>query len=72
MRRFVDEQGLGWDVVVGRESWGGMVALFVPQSGDVMQKALSADSHAEAQAVLESATDAELRAMLAQAQPKTR
>ncbi|MEJ2215045.1 MAG: hypothetical protein P8099_00380 [Gemmatimonadota bacterium] len=72
MRRFVDEEGRGWDVVIGRESWGGMVALFVPQSGEeVRQKALVADSHAEAQAMLDGATDEELRSLLAQARPKT-
>lgn len=71
MRRFVDEEGRGWEVIIGRESWGGMVALFVPESGDVMQKALMADSHAEAQVMLDGATEDELRDLLAQAQPKT-
>ncbi len=71
MRRFVDEEGRGWEVIIGRESWGGMVALFVPESGDVMQKALTADSHAEAQVMLDGATEDELQALLAQAQPKT-
>jgi hypothetical protein len=71
MRRFIDEDGRGWEVIIGRESWGGMVALFVPQGGDVLQKALTADSHAEAQAMLDGATEDELRALLAQAQPRT-
>lgn len=72
MRRFVDDEGRGWDVVIGRQSWGGMVALFVPQSGEnVLQKDLAADSHAEAQAMLDGATDDELRSLLAQAQPKS-
>lgn len=71
MRRFVDEDGQGWEVIIGRESWGGMVALFVPASGAVLQKALTADSHAEAQAMLDGATEDELRALLAQARPKT-
>lgn len=71
MRRFVDEDGQDWEVIIGRESWGGMVALFVPRSGDVLQMALSADSHVEAQAMLDAATEDELRALLAQAQPKT-
>ncbi|MEJ2184312.1 MAG: hypothetical protein P8Z36_00065 [Gemmatimonadota bacterium] len=71
MRRFVDEDGRGWEVIIGRESWGGMVALFVPASGEVLQKALTADSHAEAQAMLDGATEDELRALLAQARPKT-
>jgi hypothetical protein len=71
MRRFIDEDGLGWEVIIGRESWGGMIALFVPESGDVLQKALTAESHAEAQAILDAATEDELRSLLAQAQPKT-
>jgi hypothetical protein len=37
----------------------------------VLQKALTADSHAEAQAMLDGATEDELRALLAQAQPRT-
>ncbi len=30
MRRFTDETGSVWDVVVGHESWGTLYALFVP------------------------------------------
>ena len=30
MRRFTDPQGDLWDVVIGRESWGTICALFVP------------------------------------------
>lgn len=30
MRRIEDERKQGWDVVVGRESWGAFYALFVP------------------------------------------
>lgn len=41
MLRFVDALGNSWDVVVGRESWGAVVALFVPvKSGPPMRQAL--------------------------------
>ena len=41
MLRFVDPLGNTWDVVVGRESWGAVVALFVPvTSGQPMRQAL--------------------------------
>lgn len=32
MRTFTDEQGRDWDVVAGRESWGSIVALFIPRT----------------------------------------
>ena len=32
MRRFTDRLGQRWDVVLGRESWGTLLALFVPAS----------------------------------------
>jgi len=31
VRRFDDPEGRSWDLVVGRESWGSFVALFVPR-----------------------------------------
>lgn len=34
MRRFHDGDGHAWDVVLGRESWGTLLALFVPVSDD--------------------------------------
>jgi hypothetical protein len=41
MLRFVESLGNTWDVVVGRESWGAVVALFVPvKSGQPMRQAL--------------------------------
>jgi hypothetical protein len=30
MKRFTDRHGHDWDVVLGRESWGAQLALFVP------------------------------------------
>lgn len=74
MRRFTDEEGRRWDVVLGRESWGTMIALFVPVDGrddDVRQVVLQAESYAEAQALLGDAGDVELRTMLERGSPKT-
>ena len=48
MLRFSDRTGLEWDVVLGRESWGAIVVLFVPRTADdvpVRQVALTAASY---------------------------
>ena len=34
MRAFRSEDGFEWDVVVGRESWGTIVAMFIPRQGN--------------------------------------
>ncbi len=39
MRRFRDGAGQEWDVVLGRESFGGLLALFVPVGGGVARQA---------------------------------
>jgi hypothetical protein len=40
MRRFRDRDGVEWDVVLGRESWGTLLALFVPvASGPAVRQA---------------------------------
>ncbi|MFP3948586.1 MAG: hypothetical protein ACOC8K_02340 [Gemmatimonadota bacterium] len=48
--KFEDEEGRIWEIVVGRESWGGFLALFVPadDEGGIRQAAVDADGHAEA------------------------
>jgi hypothetical protein len=62
MRRFVDPKGRAWEVVVGRESWGSFVAIFVPVdgAGDVRQSALAATGHEEASAQLERLDERDL------------
>lgn len=42
MRRVTDEQGLTWDVTVGRESYGMQVFLFMPRDNSGVRKALMA------------------------------
>jgi hypothetical protein len=67
MRRFRDRNGVSWDVVLGRESWGASVALFVPPtpSGlDVRQVPLTAPAHDAAIRELDSLDDAALQALL--------
>lgn len=65
MRAFVDRDGARWDVVLGRESWGALYALFVP-AGDapLRQTLLRADDHLAAQRLLSDLTDTELQDLL--------
>jgi hypothetical protein len=75
MRRFTAEDGREWEVVLGRESWGASVALFVPvDSSDpaaIRQSVLAAAAVDEAQAELDAMSDADLRALLARAGPRS-
>lgn len=73
MRRFQDGQGRTWDVVVGRESFGALFAVFVPAAGnpeETRQAALSAASQQEAQAELEALSPARLLELLERSDPK--
>ena len=75
MRRFTDREARDWDVVVGRESFGALLALFVPaggNEGEPRQAMLRADSHAAADAELEAMDEAALQALLERSEPKTR
>ena len=65
MTRFTDDAGRAWDVVLGRESWGTLVALFVPVDGGAPRQAvLPAASHDEAQRALDGMDVAGLRELL--------
>lgn len=72
MRRFTDDRGHTWDVVVGRESWGAFVALFVPRAGEgrVRQVPLSAGDRAEASRELEDLDGDALLELLERSTPK--
>jgi hypothetical protein len=51
VRRYTDSRGREWDVVVGRESFGALYALFVPAAetrAETRQALLQADSQARA------------------------
>jgi hypothetical protein len=66
MRRFRDRSGIEWDVVLGRESWGTSVALFVPPTSsdlDVRQAALRSEAADAAMRELDSLDAAALQAL---------
>lgn len=66
MRPFTDRSGRRWDVVVGRESWGALLALFVPGDGGmpVRQSVLRASAYAEAMEELDALDDVALQNLL--------
>jgi hypothetical protein len=65
MRRFVDRDGTPWDVVLGRESWGSLLALFVPAGeGAVRQAPLKASAYDGATQELNELDEAALQALL--------
>ena len=66
MRRFRDPQGTQWDVVLGRESWGTSVALFVPPSSsdlEIRRATLDSSTHDGAMRELDSMDQAALQAL---------
>lgn len=75
MLRFRDPQGREWEAVVGRESWGAFVALFMPlgpASGEgVRQTALAASRYEEALLELDALDSAGLLALWRRSAPKT-
>jgi hypothetical protein len=73
MRYLQDQGGTTWDVVLGRESWGASVALFVPPAASgmpVRQTQLAAVAHDQAARDLESMDEAALRALFDRSTPK--
>jgi hypothetical protein len=62
MRRFEDTHGRRWDVVLGRESWGALYALFVPLGHDeaIRQTLLNAVAYDAAQHELDAMPASEL------------
>lgn len=65
MRRFQDRSGRPWDVIVGRESWGTLVALFVPVDGAAArQTTLSASGYNDAHQELDTLEQDALQALL--------
>lgn len=69
MRRFEDPNGREWDVVVGRESWGALYALFIPtgeaaSDDDVRQAPLDAESYTDAQVRLGELSEEQLDHLL--------
>jgi hypothetical protein len=75
LRRFRDADGGAWDVVLGRESWGALYALFVPVAATgeavaIRQALLRAESYTEAQQQIEEMEQEQLARLFASSQPK--
>jgi hypothetical protein len=73
VRRFTDPRGRTWDVVVGRESFGALYALFVPAAetrAETRQTLLQADSQGAALEAVEAMSDDELTALFERSEPK--
>lgn len=72
MRRFRDGEEREWEVVVGRESWGGFWAIFVPRGheGRIRQTMLGAESRDGASRELEALDVSGLRRLLEDSEPK--
>lgn len=66
MRRFTDRLGQSWDVVLGRESWGTLLALFVPVGSGppVRQASLRATAADAGTQELDDMDDAALQSLL--------
>ena len=73
MRRFADRDGGEWEVVAGRESWGAIVALFIPTTDgvEIRQAPLSGSGYDTAAAELDRMSEHDLRALLERSNPKT-
>ncbi len=73
MRKFVDERGWRWDVIVGRESWGSLYALFIPGAGvtaQPRQALLDAVSLQAANEAIDTMHMQELRRLFERSEPK--
>lgn len=72
MRTFRDELGQEWDVMVGRESWGTIVAILVPRSSPAAprQALLRVPSLGEGNRVVLGMGDEEFQALLRSSVPK--
>ena len=72
MRIFTDPDGRAWDVVVGRESWGSIFAIFIPRDGDrdIRQAVLDATTYEAGTTELGGLHEEELRALLERSEPK--
>lgn len=74
MKRFEDADGRSWDVVIGRESWGNLYALFIPVAGspsaELRQTLLRAESLEAAYLELDGLDTNALRELLARSERK--
>lgn len=73
MRRYTDRLGRRWDIVIGRESFGALLALFVPVGGNdegPRQVALVSDSRVGADAELDAMQGPQLDGLFERSEPK--
>ncbi len=73
MRRYTDSEGRAWDVVVGRESFGALYAIFAPAPGNhhpPRQTPLAGDSSGEAGRELDALSDDEMADLFERSEPK--
>lgn len=71
MRRFEDAEGGGWEVIVGRASWGAFQLLFVPDGGgETRQVHLDVVSAAEAERALSGLSAEEIREHFRDSRPR--
>ena len=72
MRSFVDGHGLVWEVVLGRESWGRIVAILYCREGGgpVLEALLEGAGYEQASRELDDMDTEGLRHMLENAHPK--
>jgi hypothetical protein len=73
MRRFLGKDGREWEAVVGRESWGTVVAIFVPREGGdpPRQTLLESTTTDEALRDLQRMPEEKLRVLLERSKVKT-
>jgi len=66
VRKFKDLLGNEWEAVVGRESWGTVVAIFVARNGSASprQALFDVSSWDEGNRILQDMTDDDLRELL--------
>jgi hypothetical protein len=70
MRRFRDARGRGWELWVGRESWGIMVALLVPlDGGETRRASLASTAPDDAEREVDAMGEEELLTLLSRSVP---
>jgi hypothetical protein len=73
MRRFTDRDGRSWEIVAGRESWGAIVALFIPvgEEGGIRQALLPGSGYEEATTRLAAMPLPDVQELLDGSEPKS-
>jgi hypothetical protein len=70
VRTFTDDAGSRWEVTLGKESWGTLVALFTRAGGgDASTSILAAETMFDASAELDALSDDALRERLRDSRP---